>query len=348
MEDEDFMPAEPHKRARDDVEEEGDFDGDDAPAEDENNIFEDESMPIGKQFTPGGSLHDYFFSSAPRWTVGNALNRILTKVKNNPEASMTVQKFVKDSCKGNLKKYFNNIRESMPHPEQVVMAEIAYLSFLQLSKGDTPYIVLQPPKNPPRTRAAAVSEDGYAYKDYTVKVTKAGFDIMQAKMSALSDNELHQFTINQNGEGSGDERSDQPPQKRRRMNSTKPTPRRSTSVQMPLSVATSQPGFVPRITEQEQEAANNMLLFVKASSDGFLATIHHLRSDNDQLRKENLALKFVNETLMEDVRVVKLQLAANGIIPNHEIEPLYNHPELGAHKEALQPHLLAGHEQAPQ
>ena len=50
-----------------------------------------------------------------------------------------------------------------------------------------------------------------------------------------------------------------------------------------------------------------MLLFVKASTDGFLATIHHLRTENDGLKKENLALKFVNETLLEDVRMVKLQ-----------------------------------------
>jgi len=100
-------------------------------------------------------------------------------------------------------------------------------------------------------------------------------------------------------------------------------------------------GFVPRITEQEQEAANNMLLFVKASTDGFLATVHHLRTENDVLkyvllicgqiffglilvscRKENLALKFVNASLLDDVRLVKLQLASLGIIAPNETEPL--------------------------
>jgi len=51
-------------------------------------LVEDESLPIGKQWRSGGSLHDFFFDAAPRWTVGNALNRILTKVKNNPESSV--------------------------------------------------------------------------------------------------------------------------------------------------------------------------------------------------------------------------------------------------------------------
>jgi len=51
-------------------------------------VVEDESLPIGKQFQPGGNMHDFFFEAAPRWTVGNALNRILTKVKNNPEYSV--------------------------------------------------------------------------------------------------------------------------------------------------------------------------------------------------------------------------------------------------------------------
>lgn len=75
-----------------------------------------------------------------------------------------------------------------------------------------------------------------------------------------------------------------------------------------IAVVTAQPGFVPRITEQEQEAANNMLLFVKASTDGFLATIHHLRTENDNLKKENLALKLSNDALMEDIRIVKLRV----------------------------------------
>lgn len=43
-------------------------------------------------------------------------------------------------------------------------------------------------------------------------------------------------------------------------------------------------GVVPLITEQEQEAANNLLLFGKASADAFLATIHLLRTENDNLR----------------------------------------------------------------
>lgn len=49
---------------------------------------DDPSQPIGKQYVPGGSLNDYFFPAAPRWTVGNALARILTKVKNNPSNSV--------------------------------------------------------------------------------------------------------------------------------------------------------------------------------------------------------------------------------------------------------------------
>jgi len=324
---EEMFDEQQEKRRNDDEEEDDDFegaDGVDDDGEDEANLYEDESLPIGKQYVAGGSLHDYFFHAAPRWTVGNALNRILTKIKNNPEAHMSVQKFVKDSCKGNLKKFFNDIRLSMPHPDQVVMAEVAYLSFKQLSAGENPYITLSPPKNKPRTRAAAVSDEGFAFKDYLVQVTKAGFDIMQAKMTPGDPNELEY-----------DEKGDANPRpaKRPRTSSAKGTPRRSNTVQMPLAVATQQPGFVPRITEQEQEAANNMLLFVKASTDGFLATIHHLRTENDGLRKENLALKFVNETLLEDVRVVKLQLAAHGLLNAHEVEPLYGHPELGAQKQ---------------
>jgi len=40
------------------------------------------------------------------------------------------------------------------------MAEIAYLSFVQLTKGDKPYLEVISPKSKPRTRAAAVSEEG--------------------------------------------------------------------------------------------------------------------------------------------------------------------------------------------
>lgn len=179
---------------------------------------------------------------------------------------------------------------------------------------------------------------GYAFKDYRVQVTTYGFELMNARMIMPGEDEVP--TASHGGD-------DEPPQKRQRRGSAPATQQRrfqSNAMQLPLSVAASQPGFVPRITEQEQEAAQNMLLFVKASTDGFLATIHHIRMDNDALRcatcilvrtltlyrKENLALKFVNDALIEDVRAVKAQLVQSGLLEPHLAEPLASHPQLGS------------------
>jgi hypothetical protein len=321
--DQEYLPTrEVSKRVREEESDEGDIEGDDAPGEDDGNIFEDESMPIGKQYAPGGSLHDFFFSAAPRWTVGNALSRLLTKVKNSPSQSVTIQRFVKDSCKGNLKKFFNAIRAAMPNPDSVVMAEVAYHSFIQLTRGPSPYALVTPPKNRPRNRAAAVSEEGFAYKDYHVQVTASGFEVMQTKMAVLEGRPP--------GEHNGDASAEEPPAKRRRLSK----PARPATIQVPIALPTTEPGFIPRILEQEQDAANNMLLFMKATTDGFLATIHHVRTDNDKLKKENSTLKFFNQTLVDDVRGAKLQLATMGLIQPYEIEPLFNHPELGVQKQA--------------
>jgi len=88
-----------------------------------------------------------------------------------------------DSCKGNLKTYFTEIRDSLGRGESVVMAEVAYLSFVQLAQGENPLVHIFPPKSRPRTKAAAVSPEGYAFKDYLIQVTQQGFELMNAKMS---------------------------------------------------------------------------------------------------------------------------------------------------------------------
>jgi len=66
--------------------------------------------------------------------------------------------------------------------------------------------------------------------------------------------------------------------------------------------------FIPKISEQEQDVAQYMMLYLKASVHGLLATIHNLRTENQNLRKENLTLKFVNEALTQDCRTLKNQL----------------------------------------
>jgi len=133
------------------------------------------------KWQPGGSPDDYFFDEVPNWTVANALNRLLTKVRNNPNRTISIQKFIKDSCKGNLKTYFETVRDGMGKGDSVVMAEVAYKSFVQLTTGDKPLLRVFPPKSKPRTRAAAVSAEGYAYKDYIVQVTETGFEFMRVK-----------------------------------------------------------------------------------------------------------------------------------------------------------------------
>jgi len=143
---------------------------------------EQKSNPYAKKYTTGGELHDYFFEAAPKWTVGGALRRLLTKVRHNPNATISIHKFIKDSCKGNLKDYFTQVRTSLNRSDTMVMAEVAYKSFVQLAEGDKPLLRVIPPKHKARSRAAAVSEEGYAYKDYAIQVTKYGFDLMNAKM----------------------------------------------------------------------------------------------------------------------------------------------------------------------
>jgi len=73
--------------------------------------------------------------------------------------------------------------------------------------------------------------------------------------------------------------------------------------------------------EQEQEVASNMMLYIKASVDNLLATIHHLRNENQALKKENLAFKLVNGTLTEECRNVKTQLMALSSATMQHLQP---------------------------
>jgi len=78
--------------------------------------------------------------------------------------------------------------------------------------------------------------------------------------------------------------------------------------------------FIPKLTEQEQEAAINIMLYLKASVHGLLATIHHLRTENQNLRKENFTLKYINEALTQECRALKNQLlfVTTGQIPQDQ------------------------------
>jgi len=248
----------------------------------------------GVKWQPGGSPEDYFFEEVPNWTVSNALNRLLTKVRNNPNRTITIQKFIKDSCKGNLKTYFETVREGMGKGDSVVMAEVAYKSFIQLTTGPNPLLRIFPPKSKPRTRAAAVSEEGYAYKDYIVQVTEHGFEFMRVKP-------VYDDTSS-------------PPRKQRKLTNENGLMNPS---DLSLSVLGqgSHPGkigsnlsLIPLISEQEQEVATNMLLYFKASIDGLLATIVHLRSENQNLQKENMTFAMLNNTLQSDYEAHKTQL----------------------------------------
>jgi len=246
----------------------------------------------GVKWQPGGSPDDYFFDEVPNWTVSNALNRLLTKVRNNPNRTITIQKFIKDSCKGNLKTYFETVRDGMGKGDSVVMAEVAYKSFIQLTVGPNPLLRIFPPKSKPRTRAAAVSEEGYAYKDYIVQVTEHGFDFMRVK--PVYDD------------------AGSPPRKARKITHDQLGLMSPTDMGIPGSSSHSKFGpnmaLIPLISEQEQEIATNMLLYFKASIDGLLATIVHLRSENQNLQKENMTLAMLNGTLNSDYEAHKTQL----------------------------------------
>jgi len=269
--------------------------------------------PYAKKYAPGGDLHDYFFEAAPKWTVGGALRRLLTKVRHNPNATISIHKFIKDSCKGNLKDYFTQVRNSLNRGDTMVMAEVAYKSFVQLTDGDKPLLHVILPKHKPRSRAAAVSEGGYAFKDYIIQVTKHGFDLMNAKMVFDDVHEDQQPSRKRNKQFSA------PPHQHAHPNTTitTNTNNNNTSLalhQSPLDVVQMSGGFsvtepfVPNISEQEQEIANNMILFLKVHIDGLLATIHHLRNENENLKKEKLERQQLSEFLKYDCLLLRSQL----------------------------------------
>jgi len=62
------------------------------------------------------------------------------------------------------------------------------------------------------------------------------------------------------------------------------------------------------ISEQEQELAGNIFMFLKASIDGLLATIVHLRSENQNIQRENLSLSIANSELQKEYDLYKHQL----------------------------------------
>jgi len=66
--------------------------------------------------------------------------------------------------------------------------------------------------------------------------------------------------------------------------------------------------FVPNITEQEQEIANNMILYLKVHIDGLLATIHHLRTENENLKKEKMDRQHLGDVLRYECLILKNQL----------------------------------------
>jgi len=241
------------------------------------------------KWQPGGAPDDYFFDEVPNWTVSNALNRLLTKVRNNPNRTITIQKFIKDSCKGNLKTYFETVRDGMGKGDSVVMAEVAFKSFIQITTGPNPLLRIFPPKSKPRTRAAAVSEEGYAYKDYVVQVTETGFEFMRVK-PVFDD-------------------SSSPPRKQRKTDMSLMSPTDLTTLaSAPHSKLGPNMSLIPLISEQEQEVATNMFMYLKASIDGLLATIVHLRTENQNLQKENMTLAMINNTLNSDYEAHKTQL----------------------------------------
>jgi len=171
------------------------------------------------------------------------------------------------------------------------MSEVAYKSFIQLTTGPNPLLRIFPPKSKPRTRAAAVSEEGYAYKDYIVQVTEHGFDFMRVK--PVYDD------------------AGSPPRKARKITHDQLGLMSPTDMGIPGSGHSKfgpNLALIPLISEQEQEVATNMLLYFKASIDGLLATIVHLRSENQNLQKENMTLAMLNNTLNSDYEAHKSQL----------------------------------------
>lgn len=90
----------------------------------------------------------------------------------------------------------------MPNNETVVMAEVAYRSFAQMAEGDVsickhfsahclkdPLVIIYPPRARPKTKAAAVSPEGFAYKDYVIQLTQKAFDLMGSEVSKALDTE---------------------------------------------------------------------------------------------------------------------------------------------------------------
>jgi len=185
----------------------------------------------------------------------------------------------------------------MGRGDSVVMAEIAYKSFVQLTTGDKPLLHVYPPKSKPRTRAAAISTEGYAFKDYIVQVTEVGFNFMGVKP-------VYEDTAS-------------PPRKQRKLTHSPSSPHTGLSEASPLALSLSHgqgkhPGyhmpFIAFISEQEHEVANNVFLYFKASVDGLLATIVHLRSENQALQKENMEIGSLNNALQTDYEYNKNQL----------------------------------------
>eukprot|EP01125_Pyxidicula_operculata_P013547 TRINITY_DN449_c0_g1_i2.p1 TRINITY_DN449_c0_g1~~TRINITY_DN449_c0_g1_i2.p1 ORF type:complete len:214 (+),score=31.48 TRINITY_DN449_c0_g1_i2:385-1026(+) len=182
------------------------------------------------------------------------------------------------------------------------MAEVAYLSFVQLAQGDKPLLRIAPPDTKPRTRAAAISPEGYAFKDYLVQVTKFGFDFMNAKM---------------NCEGLPTKYDVQPAKKvKREVQGTTSTTSQTNQAgadyynqqQLAVPYQNQVQQFVPRLTEQEQEIANVLFAQMKNYLDSLISIISNLRTENDTLRRENLNMKYSNNTLTEECRIIKINL----------------------------------------
>jgi len=66
--------------------------------------------------------------------------------------------------------------------------------------------------------------------------------------------------------------------------------------------------FVPNITEQEQEMANNIILYLKVHIDVLLHTIHSLRTENENLKKEKMERQQLGDILRYECMVLKNQL----------------------------------------
>jgi len=94
--------------------------------------------------------------------------------------------------------------------------------------------------------------------------------------------------------------------------------------------------FIALISEQEQELAGNMLLYFKASIDGLLATIVHLRSENQNFQKENMTLTLLNNALQADYDYHKNQLIKVRQLALQHQELTQGLPNPMLHQEMLQ------------